>query len=287
MAASKHVVRTFESLGAMLDFVNGPCEVPNDERTSRREGDGRTTFTGTESWDAAMAITHRWDEGVARIDAMRVTIKAADRAPRNTIRRSVTPPGTVDIAGVISCDPDAGFLQRRRTMAVQRHRGKVIRLLVNTGCSWAVSAETVMRRGAAILALVDMLEARGFRADITGCAPIHSAANRGANRTMEHRWTVKRADQRVSLSALAFGLAHPSMHRRVVFAARECESAADRAYWQIQRNMGASTESLMKDEVIASGGIYLGKMGSRTQFDDDDSAREWVRSEVERIIEGR
>jgi hypothetical protein len=43
----------------------------------------------------------------------------------------------------------------------------------------------------------------------------------------------------------------------------------------------------MKGEVIASGGIYLGKMGSRTQFDDDDSAREWVRSEVERIIEGR
>jgi hypothetical protein len=78
----EHTVRTFPSLGAMIDYVSGPCEVPDYERKSHTASDERARFTGTASWDEAMSLTHRWDEGVARIDAMRVTIMAADRAPR-------------------------------------------------------------------------------------------------------------------------------------------------------------------------------------------------------------
>ena len=282
----EHTIRTFPSLGAMIDYVSGPCDVPAWDRKSHTVSPERTQFTGTKSWDEAMSITHRWDEGIARIDAMRVAISDADRAPRTTLRKSVAPPGRIDIGGIAAGDPAAGYLRRRQVMTVKRQQGKVIRVLVNTGCSAGVTTDTIMRRGAAILALVDMLEARGFRADIMGCAPI-TAPRARASRIMEHRWIVKRPEERVSLAALAFGLAHPSMHRRVVFAARECESAADRTYFDIVRTMGSSATSLMADEVIASGGIYLDRIPTDSPFEDDDSARAWVKGEVERIMSGR
>jgi len=90
------------------------------------------------------------------------------------------------------------------------------------------------------------------------------------------------------LSALAFAMAHPSMHRRVIFSCREVESPTIRRQWGFESHIGGSTDSLIRDEVITSGGIYLPTMRGRDwQFTSDDAAREWVKREVERIMSGR
>lgn len=281
----ENIVRTFPSLSAMIAHADGPTTMSANRR-SRETGDWRNQFTGTESWDEAMSLTHRWDEGVAAIERMRVTIKAGDRTPHRVTAKSITPPGALDIAGVIAGDPAAGFYRRQQVMSTRKQRGKVIRVLINTGCAGTITADTILRRGAAVLALVEMLEARGYRADIMGCAAIEPAKRGSA--IMEHRWQVKRPEQKVSLSALAFGLAHPSMHRRVVFSCREVEAHGARTYWGIGGNYGRSMDSLIKDDVLKSGGIYLPMMrGSFTQFDSDADAREWVREQIERIMSGR
>jgi len=237
-----------------------------------------------------MGLTHRWDEGLANLHRMTVAIKDADTSPRTVLRKSVAPPGRVDIAGIAAGDPAAGYLQRRKAPAVLRRKGKVIRILFSTGASGGVKAETIMRRGAAVLALVDMLETRGFRCEITGCAPTVKGGHLDG-RVIEYRWTVKRSDQRVPLSALAFGMAHPSMHRRVIFACREVEPPTVRRQWGFERNIGTSVDSLMRDEVIAGGGIYLPTLRAYAPgydaFTSDEAARAWVKSEVERIMSGR
>ena len=282
----QNIVRTFPSLSAMIEHADGATTMQDGDRRSRCEDESRTVFTGTESWAAAMRLTHRWDDGVAAIERMRVTIKAGDRTPHRMTVKSITPPGALDIAGVIAGDPAAGFYRRQQVMSTRKQRGKVIRVLINTGCSAFVTADTILRRGAAVLALVDMLEARGYRADIMGCAAIQPKDRRTA--VMEHRWQVKRPEQKVSLSALAFGLAHTSMHRRVVFSCREVEEYAARQYWGIGTYYGASVDSLIKDEVLRAGGIYLPQMHSgETQFESDDDAREWVSAQIERIMSGR
>lgn len=281
-----NIVRTFDSLSAMIEYANQKTTM-RAERRSREVSQERTDFTGTRSWDEAMTLTHRWDDGVANLQRMSVAIKDADQAPRTVLRKSVAPPGRVDIGGIAAGDPAAGYLQRRKAPAVQRRKGKVIRVLINTGCSFTVEAETIMRRGAAVLALVDMLEARGFRCDIMGCSAVEPST--WSTRTLEYRWQVKRADVQIPLSALAFGLAHPSMHRRVVFSCREVEDKATRDHWKIGGNYGSSVDSLLKDEVIDSGGVYLPQMRGATAvtFEDDDTAREWVREQIERIMAGR
>jgi len=291
---AENIVRTFESLSALLDHAKQPTTFAR-ERPSREDDPSAVTFTGTASWDEAMTLTHRWDDGLAHLQRMSVAIKDSDTATRTVLRKSVAPPGRVDIGGIAAGDPAAGYLQRRKAPAVQRRKGKVIRILFSTGASGGVKADTILRRGAAVLALVDMLEARGFRCEITGCAPT-VAARTGRSRSLgtrvlEYRWTVKRADQRVPLSALAFAMAHPSMHRRVIFACREVEPPTIRAQWGFERNIGGSTDSLIAAEVKAGGGIYLPTMraydSSHVAFADDEAARQWVKAEVERIMAGR
>lgn len=284
MADINDTLRVFPSLGALVDHASGPSRMSLDNRGSRAES-GRSWF-GTASWEEMLTVVHRWDDGAKDVERMRVAIMTGAEKSRVKRVQSPTPPGTIDIAGIISGDPGAGFTQRRRTTQTTKQRGKVIRVALNVCCAGGVTADTIKRRGAAVLALVDMLQDRGLRVEIIG---LMATGSRTSSAIWECRWTVKRADQKVSLASLAFGLAHPSMLRRVMFSAMEVESSEIRKRHgvSIKGGYGRVVESSLRERLTAEGGIYLDGMQSDVHFKDDDSAREWVRAQVERIMSGR
>lgn len=283
MGKTIDTLRVFPSLSALVEHASGPSAMRASSRSSRSSGKFDEEFRGTRDWDHALSLVYRWDEGVRNIEAFRCSIMAGAQRSRMVSVPSITPPGVVDVPGVISGDPAAGFIRRVRTNQTTNQRGKVIRIALNVCVSGGVSTDTIMRRGAAVLALVDMLQDKGMRVEITGMVVTgsHSSDSR-----WEARWTVKRADQRVSLAALAFGLAHPSMLRRIGFSALEVENQETRTRHNVPDGYGKVCES--RDQArFEREGIYLSGMHMGTEFRSDDAAREWVRGQVERITSGR
>jgi hypothetical protein len=147
--------------------------------------------------------------------------------------------------------------------------------------SASVSSQAIKRRGAAILALVDMLQTRGLRVEILGCFTSQEFG------TLEYRWTVKAATANTPLACLAFGLAHPSMLRRVLFSLMECEPENVRSCFDVGSGYGQPAESALAETVKAEGGIYLPKYNTDGQWASDDTARAWVQAEVDRVMSGR
>jgi hypothetical protein len=234
-------------------------------------------WAGSASFDDAVQLVHRWNEGAKDIDTMRAEmVKGAAKVITRTVRRPV-PPGRVDVAGVAARNPNAGFIARKRTTRTKAG-SKVVRVLVNVSASSQVSPEAIKRRGAAILALVDMLQERGLRVEILATCPNAESG------MLDYRWTVKDANANTSLGALAFGLAHPSMLRRIVFSLMECEDDKVRRAFGVHAGYGTVTESPMGAVVKAEGGIYLPMMRTDGQWASNETAREWVRAEVERVM---
>jgi len=189
----------------------------------------------------------------------------------------------VDVAGVVACNPRAGFIARKPVASTRHAKGRVVRVLVNISAASEVSPEAIKRRGAAVLALVDMLQNRGLRVEVLGTFTNVKAG------VLEYRWTVKAANANASLATLAFGLAHPSMLRRIVFSMMECEPAQIRQAFNIRQGGGYGTpgDSQYGATVRDQGGIYLPALTMDGVWTSDETAREWVRDEVERVMGGR
>jgi len=79
-----------------------------------------------------------------------------------------------------------------------------------------ITAESAMRRGAAIMALVRHLQASGIDVRLTGYSAVQSVGH-------DALYTVRIADQSGAISSdrLAFALAHPAFLRRLIFSAME------------------------------------------------------------------
>lgn len=275
--AASDIVRTFPSLSAMVAASQRPTDFPEDSRSSRRV-DTVEGWRASTDFDHALTLVHRWEDGAKDIDAMRADmLKGERRMATRTVRRPV-PPGRVDVAGVAAGNPRAGFIARKAVRDTRNAKGKVVRVLVNVSAAGAVSASAIKRRGAAILALVDMLQARGLRVEVLG------TFQSVASGRLEYRWTVKAANANTSLTSLAFGLAHPSMLRRVIFSLMECEPEQIRRAFNVGSGYGSPGDPAMAETIKAEGGIYLPSYTRDGVWGSDDTAREWVRAEVERVM---
>jgi hypothetical protein len=124
-------------------------------------------------------------------------------------------------------------------------KGQVIRVLVNLGAQGLVDTATMIRRGAAIVALCDVLASIGKSVEIvavTSCNPTGSV--RGSSATWSSVVTLKQAGMPYDRGRLLFALAHPSMHRRIVFGVRHQESAEARKQWGFDNGGMGSTAAI-------------------------------------------
>lgn len=94
---------------------------------------------------------------------------------------------------------------------------RVVTIVVNGGALGEVQADTMIRRGVAIVALMSCLMQTGRSVEIWA---EYSAENHsGADPEIAIR--LKASSQTLDIDQLAFSLAHPAMFRRLLFAERE------------------------------------------------------------------
>lgn len=219
-----NTVRRFDNMTAFIDYLT---EVPNvsDIKESEATGEWQEQWAGSASLEEAFGYAYRWDEGVNDIKRINERLNVGVAKFVKESRYVHTVPGSYNMSRIAQGHPRP-VVRKFDTDQTRRGQGKIVSVIINVSASSGVSAENMRRRGAAALALVQALEKQGRRSEIT----VVMKTGRGKTYTGEYRVTVKRPNEVLNLPSIAFACAHPSMLRRLIFAAMERENEDQRKH---------------------------------------------------------
>jgi hypothetical protein len=130
--------------------------------------------------------------------------------------------GIVDVGAFLSNSPEY-FMIKKPTEKEQE--GKIVKLVCSISFSAAIDSKVIIQRGAMVCALADAIEMSGFRCEI-----IVNTTSFSKSRKFEVDVILKKAQQSLNITELAFCLAHPAMLRRFMFSVAELEGWADYAH---------------------------------------------------------
>lgn len=188
-------------------------------------------WNGGISWvQTKMLARSGWHEGLnemAKFQAIVNPLVANKIVSRTPVYAQVG--HTIDIGAYLSNNPEY-FMATQYDERIQR--GKIIKIVCSISFSSAIASKTIIQRGAMICALVDAIENAGYRAEIIcNLATSKDKTDRNGD-NKEKGWfevdvTLKKANQHLNRTQLAFCLAHPAMLRRVMFSVAEIEGWSD------------------------------------------------------------
>jgi hypothetical protein len=275
------IKRSFETFDALLDFAEGATDMREGARASREINSSRNAWAGTRDFDTAIRQARfGWPEGLEKIAAVSDAVNAAI-AQRSMTRQEVTfahSGAVVDIGRFCGGEPECMMNFIEDATAGK----KIVQVRVNVAASCSNKPERLFNRGAAVVALVDLLEQNGFSCEIV---VFETMSARRHCYTVEA--PVKVCGYQLDRDRLAFALCSPAFLRRVLFSVEEREDAATRAAFGIGIGGGYGTPSDRASEFSdAERGVHLGAMhGWRSEFDTQESAVEWALGQARGILE--
>ncbi len=208
---------TFDSLRELASWLKETPRLSN-------AGDASETSPPTSSWDlgvgydGTMAIAEGggyWPKGAAMV---RKGIATA----AEMVTRKAQPEIGLSVAGFAPCVPSylAGVPENMLTMGGDDivSQSPIITIGV-PNAQGSVEGGAIMNRGIAIVTLVDALEAQGYRVEVhtaLGCTSTY-----GGTVLCDATVIIKQANEPWNPNAMAFGMGHPALIRRLGFAVRE------------------------------------------------------------------
>lgn len=252
----RNIERKFDAPGQFWKYVSQP--IPKHALYSASE-DGDQSFRHTKSYAEAMQLAEfGWPEGLDRIKPM------VARFDSRIGRAMKSHQPEYDVVG--EC-PDVGAFLAGEPEHMIRFEDKesdrrIVKIVFNATCSSAVSKDVIMRRGATACALVDALESSGIRAEIEVIFSVVGGS------TIEHvtKVMMKLADEPLNMDRMAFGLAHPSFLRRLLFRAIELEDA------KAQRAIGYGYGNCKDIPESGRGDIYFPSISGNYSWQTEDEA---------------
>lgn len=217
-------------------------------QASRRESGAG--FSGTETWEEAYHLaTHGWPEGRRLVEKLSAEIvERIVGAGLVQVTQYDVEGDDLDIGRYLLGEPEVwGYLEDTDTRVESFAKPKVIHLVLNLSASAAINKSTLIARGAAAAALVDILEMHNVRCEVTLTESVtpSTGSRRGHS---EFHIPVKKPGDSLQMDQLAFLMAHPASLRRIVFAVNE-----------------RLPEDIIKHFGFADGGFGVGGYGIPTQ----------------------
>jgi hypothetical protein len=217
-AATYHL-REFDTLDEYLKFAR---DGRDPEGTSSRKENNSWFYThGTfdEAWDHAY---NGWETVRPRVDQV-------VNAVRERIQDLVTPV-PVRVHDMIGFEPDidryvAGEIECMwDEMVVETpHAGKVFTILLDTCITAMADKDEMLKRGAAVIALIESFQMFGFELEIW-CETTVGNWSSGPEEFHSTLVRIAKAGDRPDINAIMFPLANPDWQRRLSFASQEWES---------------------------------------------------------------
>ena len=208
------------------DKVNGLN--PRNQSSRTADTGVREPWHGTHTWEETLDLANRgWPEGLRRIMANVHIIERfiGPKQPRLELVHAVQGPGILDMARYTQGRPDSWVVWED----VDERYGtsnRIVPIIFNLAASAGVSPDTIFQRGAAVCALVDILEHSKVRTSITLVemgAYTSSIRGRGPNtpQSSTFKVTLKRPEDVLDRDRLAFALCNASVQRRLMFSLLE------------------------------------------------------------------
>lgn len=184
--------------------------------------------------------------------------------------------GYLDLDAVFAGDPD--FMVRYDTVT-QPASDQVVRLLVDTGANGITSGDRMLKRAAAIAALVDLLVLSSRQVDLFITSPVkYSARSQREHNMVVH---LHHAGDHLDVDGLMFALGHPAFHRFLWFSHRRQDGVGS--------SMGNSVD--VSDQLSSRVGADLvvrrdmhRRTGCPASFDDQQGWVRWHLKELGVIV---
>lgn len=262
----------FKTIREFVEEASKP--VPSHRRDRARiTGFDRQIFTGTATFaDACELALSGWPEG--REKAKRFTSMFVERVSgvvkQPEIFWDVTG-DSFDIGRVLSGEPESWMTLVDSAIERETISPRFCKIVMNMWASASMSAETLIRRGAAIAAVVVILENHGVRCTVELTCQVGDNVNEKGepHETWIH---IKDADEPLQLDGLIFATAHPSTFRRLQFGL-QCSEPSDAIYNRYAFNVGGARNGEARDE--DKGDIYLGAMYGSTGWSEAECIK-WI-----------
>lgn len=249
--ASETIRRRWNSLTEFIEYGDRPSNSTKLTRASRNVEDEQREhdcWSGARDWASArrVALDGGWTHpGLAEVDATvrDVRVKVADSGVVDTFRPMWDVAGSmVDVGAYCGGSPDHMIAWQP---VADTSRGKVVRIAYNVTVAGSVGTDVMIRKGAAILALCDILSSMGYTSEIWAVECVN--APKGTGSTWAGSVRVKGAAQAYDRGDILFAMAHPSMLRRAFFAANEQEPVAVRREFRFHNGYGVVAREMFDD----------------------------------------
>lgn len=245
----------------------------------------RFAFNGVNSYEEALELAERgWAEGrdLALEMSQPIINKLVQFIERPDLVYDVEGNG-FDIGRFCAKDPECAIRFENEIVEVPAVP-RLIRIVNNNLASGGVSKEVLTARGAAIAALVELLEFAGNRVQIVNI--VHGA---GLNGSVDecgfmHTVTIKEFDQPLDMGRVIFALAHPAMMRCLGFRVAELASAQaqeDIGYGYGNVILNENTDFL-KDYNLTPDIFFTGAHLHDRQWENEGTAQKWVLDNLEK-----
>lgn len=235
----------FDDLVEIVDYVKRTPRVWGQEASRSNYERSWTLGVG---WEQSLRMARDgWEEGIRNIYALAATV------PNNVVRTR-----EMDVAGDYPDVPR--YLAGDPFNMVRRGKERVpkpsMTIVSSIGANCNVTGKQIANFGAAIVALVDRLESKGVRVELIG---VWRSTNLRDGSSFCFSWTVKNPEDHLDLAAVAFGLGHPAMLRRLGFAVMERSPKQCETY-----NYGVSSDVVGPVDLIdvPPHALFIGGVGS-------------------------
>lgn len=248
-----------------------PAGSRKDDR-DRGYGDGEEWSGG--SWESAIKLARAgWHEQIATTDHIAGDIAYSvigDRLSTDWRFDRDVAGDMVDVASFLSGEPENMVFAYPEE---DTSSGTVVRLVVPVAFTWMVETSLAIKRGNAIVALVDVLTKAGYSLEIWAQLAITGGFPESR---VSYAVNVQKATDPLDMGTILYALAHPTMLRRLGFSAMERLPMTMKRKLHVGSGYG-SPDSVRPGDVPEVDGptIILPQLSYNDDWDPSD-AEEWI-----------
>lgn len=260
-----------DSWGTFVDMAEN---APAAGCRSSRSNDMGAHWHGTSTFREAAALAREgWPEGEARVRGL--SLAAFDKVS-SMLERELpvydVEGAEIDVARYLEGEPECW--QRMESRVTQGPGRRIVEIVYVCSASGGVSGEVMIARGAAAVALAELLEQAGHGVKITLVSSVASGYGGHGKEACEICIPIKAPDQPLDVSRVAFALAHPATFRRLVFAVEETLPPDIVSAYGFRGGGGYGARPF---EASEHGDIYIGGAAyGHEQWTDPHRARAWI-----------
>ncbi len=261
-------VREFQSWNEWVDYADSH---KNPRESSHSNDMGEKWHGGKSFADALSLARHGWQEVRPQVDALvdRIDAVIAPVLEPAFVNYFDVSGGGVDIGRYLNGEPECMMETKLATVAKP---GRVVSILVDGFYSSGIGSADIIRRGCAIVALVDSLEKLQHNTEIWLEMSLRSAIDR---KPITYLVKLKGAEDALDVDMLMFAVANPASYRRIGFAAQE-RVGENREFRAGESNNYGGPDGLKMGEYVGAA-ISLERLNLR---DETRDAEVWIKSKL-------